>query len=87
MLPTDCDMSNGNPVFMLGNELCCQLSCQTWYLRCLRELYGLRELGHTEAPVYLTDDVKTALLAHAADGRPTKTEMEARIKRDRAGVD
>ena len=66
--------------FTDGKRLCVELNCEKWYVKCLVALYGLRELGHKEAAVYLIEDVKAALIAHAADGRPSKSEMEKRIK-------
>lgn len=66
--------------FIQARVLCVELNCDKWFLRCLSELYGLRELGHSEGGVYLVADVKEALIAHHADGRPTKHEMERRIK-------
>ena len=61
-------------------QLLCTLNSEKWYLNCLAGLYGLRQLGHSESTVYLMVDVESALIAHSADGRPTKAEMEKRIK-------
>lgn len=66
--------------FIQRKLLCVELNCENWFLDCLTNLYGLRELGHSDAAIYLLDDVKAALIAHAADGRPTKAEMLKKIK-------
>jgi hypothetical protein len=70
-------MSNG---LIQGKLLCVELNCEKWFLDCLEQLYGMRELGHSDASIYLLEDVKAALVAHSADGRPTKAEMLKRIK-------
>lgn len=66
--------------FVLRKVLCVELNCENWFIDCLCKLYGLRELGHSGGGLYLIEDVKASLIAHAADGRPTKGEMEKRIK-------
>lgn len=66
--------------FIQAKALCVELNCEKWFLASLSTLYGLREMGHTESTIYLFEDVKAALIAHAADGRPTKAEMEKKLK-------
>lgn len=67
-------------LFVQRKQLCVDLNCENWFLDCLTKLYGLREMGHSDAGVYLVEDVKSALVAHAADGRPTKADMLKKIK-------
>lgn len=66
--------------FIQRKLLCVELNCENWFIDCLARLYGLRELGHSDAAIYLIEDVKAALIAHSADGRPTKAEMLRKIK-------
>ena len=48
-------MSNG---LIQGKLLCVELNCEKWFLDCLEQLYGMRELGHSDASIYLLEDVK-----------------------------
>lgn len=67
-------------LFVQRKQLCVDLNCENWFLDCLTKLYGLQEMGHADAGVYLIEDVRTALVAHASDGRPTKSDMLKKIK-------
>lgn len=67
-------------LFVQRKQLCVDLNCENWFLDCLTKLYGLREMGHSDAGVYLVEDVKSALIAHADDERPTKADMLKKIK-------
>lgn len=72
-------------VFIQRKLLCVELNCENWFLDCLSSLYGLRELGHSDAAIYLVKDVESSLLAHSSDGRPTKAEMLRKIKSKGSG--